>query len=104
MKLLSELRKELTDIVKNDSFLKDHINETEAIVSHFLQNISGEIPLLPKHKQAELLLHLNKKTNDDYDLFLGEASDELPNIEVPDLFNSLPYPPPKKWNFTFIDL
>ena len=77
MKLLSELRKELTDIVEGDSSLNDTQKiEMGAIITHFLQNHKGKIPLLSKEVRLKWLLHINQKINDDYDLLLGEDTDQ----------------------------
>lgn len=105
MQLLSKLQKETYNFLITDAGLKnEHKTEAEAIVSHLLQNPTGNIPLLNKKTQIKLLHILSQNTSKEHGIYACEDSDELPNIELPDLFNNFPYPPPKSWNFTFIDL
>ena len=78
--------------------------EVDAIISHFLQTPLGDIPLLDKNNQADLVKIANSFFSQEEGILYGAEPDELPTIELPNLFNNLPYPPPKTWNFTFIDL
>ncbi|MBE6420445.1 MAG: DNA (cytosine-5-)-methyltransferase [Akkermansiaceae bacterium] len=78
--------------------------ESAAIASHFLQNTRGDIPLLNNNTRRKLHQLLTSKENREDGIYACEGCEELPNIEIADLFNELPYPPPKKWDFTFIDL
>lgn len=86
-------------------FLSDtQKEEVDAIISHFLQNPLGDIPLLDKNKQNDIYKATNSFLFQEDGILYGADPDELPTIELPDLFDNLPYPPPKTWNFTFIDL
>lgn len=105
MQLLSKLQKEISDYFMMDTcFNNEHKAEAEAIASHLLQNLTGDIPLLNKKTHKKLLHILSQKSSKEHGIYACEDSEELQSIELPDLFNDLPYPPPKFWDFTFIDL
>ena len=58
MQVLSKLQKEISDYFMMDTcFNNEHKAEAEAIASHLLQNLTGDIPLLNK-KTHKKLLHI----------------------------------------------
>ncbi len=102
---LSQVQKEVSDFIR-EKICNNGVyqGEVEAVASHFLQNVAGDIALLDKNTQKTLLLYLSGKYDNVNGIYLGEDTEELPTLEIGDLFDSLPYPPPNKWDFTFIDL
>lgn len=105
MQSFSKLLDEITDFIKADCNLAEYMKEeAAAIATHFLQNTKGDIPLLSNNTRKKLHQFLATKENREDGIYACEGCEELPNIEISDLFNALPYPPPQKWDFTFIDL
>ncbi len=80
--------------------------ELPAVVTHLMQNIKDRAPFISQECQealAEQITTFRKGlptevvAEPDYDSLFPE---EL----LPDLFEDLPFGPPQKWDFTFIDL
>lgn len=95
----------IKDFIKSEAPSYElNITELDAIATHFLQTPTGAIPLLPRELQAKIIHKINESSSQYDGLYVSENDETLPNIELPDLFNHLPYPPPKQWDFTFIDL
>ena len=95
----------IKEFIKNEASVYGlEVNELEAIATHFMQSPNGSIPLLPKKLQAQIIQIINEAYPNQDGLYVCDNDGELPNIEFPDLFNNLPYPPPQQWDFTFIDL
>ncbi|MBR2125193.1 MAG: DNA (cytosine-5-)-methyltransferase [Akkermansia sp.] len=105
MSNLSHCQQLIFDIIrKHPTFSNIQANEAIAAASHFLQNPYGDIPLINKKLQSELLSAIDATYNREQGIMGAEDTDELPNIELPSLFDDVPYPPPAEYNFTFIDL
>lgn len=105
MQSLTKLTKKISDFLEaENSLCQEHKIEKEAIITHFLQNTTGDIPMLCSKTQKKLLNFLNRHATRENGIYACEDSEELPCVELPDLFDNLPYPPPKSWDFTFIDL
>ena len=99
------LQKLISDIILTQpGLLDEQRGEALAAASHFLQTPYGDIPLICKITQKKLLHEINKICNNELGIFAEEESEELPPIEIPSLFDDIPYPPPTKHDFTFIDL
>lgn len=89
------------------------INEVEqeelyASVSHWVQNPDLPVPLFTASMRNECLVYLDQ-TLDNYQPDLpcncGVCEPQEPYQRSLNFgFDNLPYPPPEKWDFTFIDL
>lgn len=98
----NETLKSLSECLLSDGFLPEAArSEAAAVSSHFLQNPQGAIPLLSAAGCAALAKML---TSGEEVLSCAEAGVETTSLHIDDLFGELPYPPPNKWDFTFIDL
>ena len=105
MPTLKTLQQTLSDIILAHAHLtEEQKSEALAASSHFLQNPYGNVPLIDKNAQIELLRTIDKTYNKEHGLALAEESGELPKIEFPSLFDDIPYPPRAEADFTFIDL
>lgn len=105
MQSISKVQKKLADFLRTDNSLTDaQKHSIDAIITHFLQNPAGDIPLLEADKKKQLMELLTNVVDREDGLYLSENTEALPCIQMADLFDSLPYPPPADWNFTFIDL
>lgn len=105
MQSIIKVQNKLAEILRAEENQNDaQKNSIDAIVTHFLQAPTGDIPLLNRESQKKLLKQLAAFSNREEGLYLSETAEELPCILLGDLFDSLPYPPPTSWDFTFIDL
>jgi DNA (cytosine-5)-methyltransferase 1 len=87
--------------------IPDEIEELEAIVSHWLQSFSQPIPFLSNSILSVCENYIKTKTSRSKTLDIQNIVNETfaPYQTTMDfLFEFLPYPPPKTWHFTFIDL
>ena len=78
--------------------------EYDAIITHLLQSSCYGIPCLKNHEKKLILTYLGYSSSNP-----SSASEEtsvyLKNKNIETLFpDSVPFPPPQKTNFTFIDL
>lgn len=77
-----------------------------AAVTHLMQGMGGCVPLLTKAEADSLRDSIENYINPDESVFVlseGESED-LKRMVPLNLFEDLPYGPPKTWKFTFIDL
>lgn len=77
-----------------------------AVVSHYVQRAWEEqpIPFLTKEGRLSLQRHLYKIEDEHDGVLSAREPISLPECASRDLFDGIPYAPPKQWNFTFIDL
>jgi DNA (cytosine-5)-methyltransferase 1 len=101
-----DLRKKLAGHLKNQTwFMENELEELDAAVSHWIQSPELKFPCLTNSMRNESFYFSHKN-------IISPVPDEQcvsENIEpyqtrLNFIFNYLPYPPPEKWNFTFIDL
>lgn len=85
---LSQVQKEVSDFIR-EKICNNGVyqGEVEAVASHFLQNVAGDIALLDKNTQKTLLLYLSGKYDNVNGIYLGEDTEELPTLEIGDLFD-----------------
>lgn len=100
-----ELRRYLSEIVEHKGILSDtEKEELGAIISHFLQSPESKTPFLEFGLKAYLISKANDFQFDDCLCATENSEDLLPVLNIPGLFDDVPFPPPQKWDFTFIDL
>ncbi len=80
-------------------------NELRAVVSHYLQNMSKSLPFLTRklREQIESVLYETQNTTHREKDVINEAG-LLYQTKLDFMFETLPYAPPKNYDFTFIDL
>ncbi|MCP4546383.1 MAG: DNA (cytosine-5-)-methyltransferase [bacterium] len=78
--------------------------ELDASISHWIQSPGIDLPLLTKAMQKKLFGLANSDlTSDDGICRIIESTRPYQAL-IPFNFEDIPYPPPEKWDFTFIDL
>ena len=98
--------KELTSLISQQDWVSPiELEELDAIISHWLQ-VSSQVPFLSNSLLMEIRKYFqteipSPKIEISPCVAEGEASYQS-NFDF--LYDSLPYPPPKKWDFRFIDL
>ncbi len=97
-----------TLLVQNGFCSEEQAGEMPAVVSHWLQNPREQVALLSRGAKLLLQRELDNWLSRESVQEGGEDTDE---DEVPayaadlhGLFADMPYGPPNKWNFSFIDL
>lgn len=102
-RLINTLREKCRQALLHKEVLFNEV-ETGAIVTHFLQSPDGRTPLINQKLRHEFIRCMMDFQTGERVLSAEEAITELPLINTLNLFNDLPYAPPKNWDFTFIDL
>ena len=103
--MLNNIQQNLLATFLSSSHLTDvQKKEALAIISHVIQTPYVRTPLLDCQLQNELVKQLNDFLSEESGILYASDSNDLHPIEQPNLFENIPYPPPKKWDFTFIDL
>ncbi|ERP39065.1 DNA (cytosine-5-)-methyltransferase [Chitinivibrio alkaliphilus] len=88
-----------------EEFAED--KELRAALTHWLQNPEKLPPLFNKYHKQIVISELidGYSAPNKFKSKLSVAEDEEPyQLKLPIVWDDLPYPPPEKWNFTFIDL
>jgi DNA (cytosine-5)-methyltransferase 1 len=80
-------------------------DELEAVATHLIQTPGFSLPFTNPHKNKKIIQNLSvglRKNKEETLTFNEESEVYQPRLFVD--WNNLPYPPPSKWDFTFIDL
>lgn len=88
-----------------EEFAED--KELRAALTHWLQSPEILPPLFDKYHRQIVISELidGYSAPNNLKSKLSVAEDEEPyQLKLPIVWDDLPYPPPEKWNFTFIDL
>jgi len=97
---------EATNQLKKQSWISDsEFEELDAILTHWCQSQEERIPFFSNAIRNECLSILNGNYSSVLDDRLSrERNSRCFEHRLRFSFDDLPYPPPKKWDFTFIDL
>ena len=83
----------------------NELEELDAAVSHWIQSPDLKFPCFTNSMRNESYAFVNKTIHHGISSESGICEDaEHYQNQLNFLFNGLPYPPPERWDFTFIDL
>jgi len=105
---LNKLIQHLAIQVSNQKWISSYEKEEiQAVISHWLQSPHLKIPLLSNSilRECQSTISQSEGIPEIHNYFdcVGEPqSSYQPTLDF--LFDTVPYPPPQKWSFTFIDL
>lgn len=95
-------------LIKNGFCPEGQANEMQAAVSHWLQNPNEQVALLSYGAKLCLLQEFDSMFIRGGILLCSEENSDVESKayskDFLDLFKDLPYAPPHKWDFSFIDL
>jgi DNA (cytosine-5)-methyltransferase 1 len=105
---LDKLVQELSVQISNQKWISSNeAEEIEAVISHWLQSPYLKTPLLSNSilRECQSFIYQPEKVPETCNYVDCVSEPQSPyQLTLDFLFDSIPYPPPKKWNFTFIDL
>ncbi len=97
-----------TILVQNAFCSEEQTGEMSAVVSCWLQNPKEQVALLSQEAKLLLQRELDKCLSNESVLECGNDTDDdevlTYTADLPGLFTDMPYGPPIKWKFSFIDL
>lgn len=105
----NELVQEIAAEISNQKWVSSlEKQEIEAIISHWVQSPELKIPMLSNAilRICKSYVYQSEKEPEarGYTDCVCEPISTYQQPSLSFLFESVPYPPPEKWNFTFIDL
>ena len=105
---LNNLIQELVTQISNQKWISsDETEEIEAVISHWLQSPYLKMPLLsnPILRECQSYIYQSEKVPKTHNYIDCVSEPHSPyQLTLDFLFDTIPYPPPQKWDFTFIDL
>ncbi|HUV50349.1 MAG TPA: DNA (cytosine-5-)-methyltransferase [Anaerolineae bacterium] len=103
---IHDFHEQLAGHLKNQPWFKVHeLEELDAAVSHWIQFPALKFPYFTNSMRNESYAFVNKNIHHGISNKLSVCEDVKPyQAQLNFLFNGLPYPPPERWDFTFIDL
>lgn len=94
------------DSLSKQSWLSDcQRDELEATISHWCQSVNGSsVPFLSEAMKNNFYAIMNREKRRNKDSCHVKEKLKSHRSKMDFIFEDIPYPPPSKWNFTFIDL
>lgn len=98
--------KKVCESVDKQSWLSDlQREELEATISHWCQSKKGiSVPFFTDDIKNECLAIINEENRTAEEVRCIKEESEPYQLKLDFMLDDIPYPPPREWNFTFIDL